>query len=128
VIFSFGCVGVAYKKTIAEGFILTAFDTDDEMEIQVIDPNTNYAFVVVPPAVSAVGLDSNFIIAKQHSGVSEASSNKQITNYYIVPLHEKPTSYESYPKLGPLSEEEFFKRKNELHIKSDFSLTLKSVE
>jgi hypothetical protein len=122
-----GCVGVAYKQKLVKQYYLTALDTDEEMEIQVIDPD-GYAFRVIPSTVFSVGYDSSYIIAKQHPRTANNHADSKITNYYILPIMETLKSDESSNAIGPLTEEEFNKKKTEFGVNVEFSITFKNLE
>jgi hypothetical protein len=79
-----------------------------------------------------VGNLNDFIIVKQHpaSHPTYETVNKNIANYYIVPLKFKVHHSPDENRIGPLSEEEFLKKRKELNIPDDlvFSRVFKKLE
>lgn len=74
--------------------------------------------LVVPEYVFAVGHNNDFIIAKQHptkgfKGGFEIDTT--ITNYYIVDIQKREVIKKN-EVIGPLSKNEFDKKRAELHI------------
>ncbi len=77
----------------------------------------------VDETVFGVGWDGRYVVAKQHPG-----GNKKITNYFIIDSRlDSPTASEEQVVTGPLSQEEFRKKSEQLKL-PEFSRTLASLE
>ncbi len=122
-----GCIGAAHNEKLVKNYFLGAFDIDEELSLQAVDPN-GYAFDVVPATVYAVGFNDEYIIAKQHPLQFQASENRSITNYFIVPIGKPPKSYEHHEVWGPLTITEFEAKRKDLGINFGFSKIFKSLE
>jgi hypothetical protein len=84
------------------------------MEIVLID-SQDFSFTVVPAKVVAVGHNKRYIIAKRIEIVN-TKSGKETSNYYIIPIVSKPTASSTKNVVGPLTIDEFERKKKELNI------------
>jgi hypothetical protein len=86
---------------------------------------------VVNPTVFAIGYNENYIIVKQHPGNwSDDIINKDVTNYYIVPVKDWLHNSPDENKIGPLTYDEFLLKREELKIPNNlvFSKIFKKLE
>jgi hypothetical protein len=70
--------------------------------------------ILVDLYVYSVGFDSSYIIVKQHPKYFEKESEN--TNYYILPVYKTFTYSPKDGIIGPLSSDEFNKKRIELSI------------
>ncbi|MGI4762606.1 MAG: hypothetical protein ACRYF0_17990 [Janthinobacterium lividum] len=102
---------------LAKNYYLSEIGNENETSISVpIDNDSRVSVDVVGPSVFAFGSDSNYIIAKQHPVTFPESPQKNVTNYYIIPLHNPVSDYTDLNVIGPLSQHEFLLKKRELNI------------
>jgi hypothetical protein len=119
--------GMAEKHKITGNYYLVAVDTDDEMALAYHEPSdgSNYA-TIVDNCVFAVGYNDKYIIAKQHpwNFMSSKRPNKEVTNYYIVPIG---SIY--IPNNKPLNEFQFDQERKRLGIENiQFTIVYKDLE
>lgn len=122
------CMGPAvYREELIAGYELSANDDISEMSIYVLD--TPYVVGVVNSTVYSVGFDNDFIIAKQHPFVNSVI-NKAITFYYIIPISYRISNSLSLNRIGPLTQNEFLKKREELEIseKLEFTITIDELK
>lgn len=125
-----GCWWTIHDEDLRGGYILTAMDTREEMEISHWDSALKEAHRVISATVFAVGQDSNFIIAKQHPSIFPNYKNidKTTVNYYIIPLKNKISESAEKNFFGPLTLEQFEQKKRELNINVEFTIVFKDLE
>lgn len=131
-LFFSSCIGAAsYEKKLTLNYGLLAIDDMNGMVLYCLDGG--YRIGIVSATVFAVGLNDDFIIVKQHPCTSESNSsdsiNKQITNYFIIPIKNKISENIEKNIFGPLTFEKFEKKKKELKISNiDFTIVFKDLE
>lgn len=74
---------------------------------------------VIPPLVFAVGLNEQYLVAKQHP-----DGDQKTTNYFVVNIQKKSPDE---PALGPFTEEEFLQKSAELKLPS-FTKVINSLK
>jgi hypothetical protein len=114
-------LGMAIEKHLFGNYYLTAPDAAEQLGLTYKVSNDVFAGII-EETVFAVGYNKEYIIAKQHP------ANKEITNYYILPIKDG-----SEPKnedlIGPLTQKEFTQKKKEFRIESlDFTIVYKDLE
>jgi len=75
-----------------------------------IDKNGN-TVDVVSETIFSIGNNDKYIIAKQHP-----NRNKNIVNYYIIPIYKEFTYSPEKGLIGPLSLNQFETKRKELKI------------
>jgi hypothetical protein len=123
-----GCIGAfdySYKKQIIGRYYLSAIDSRETMTV-CYNPNDDALVEILPPAVFAVGHDSDLIVIKQHPG--EYNPNKRIINYYIVSIRKKPWNFPEKEVIGPLTREQFTAKMTELGRNIPFTTVFKDLE
>jgi hypothetical protein len=100
---------------LTERYYLVATDVPENMSLgySVHDDNTTFVDVV-GETIFAAGYNDKYIILKQHP-----SNNRTITNYYIVPIYKEFSYYPEKGVNGPLTIEQFNKKREELKISRD---------
>ncbi|MDR2809097.1 MAG: DUF3997 domain-containing protein [Tannerellaceae bacterium] len=86
---------------------------------------------VAGSTVFAAGYNDDFIIVKQHPlSCLTMNVNRNVTNYYIIPLKYKVHDWPYENRIGPLSEKEFQAKRKELKIPDSltFTRTFKKLE
>ncbi|MFK7049804.1 hypothetical protein FLACOL_00457 [Flavobacterium columnare] len=106
----FSCNDIENNKIIGR-YYLVAVDTKDNMTIGYeIDENGN-TVDVVGETIFSIGNNDKYIIAKQHP-----SRNKNIVNYFIIPIYKDFTYSPEKGLIGPLSLNQFEAKRKELNI------------
>ncbi len=112
-----------HSKKIEGNYYLTY--VDDEF-----DTSVSYMFDdgscvgVVNDGVYAVGFNSDFIIVKAHPFYRPNFLNRDVTNFYIIPLNNTVPEQVDENKIGPLTEPEFNKMREKLNIPQDIGFTM----
>ncbi len=118
------CQAFFYEEHIIGNYYLVAVDGDEDMCISYqVEDQKMYGEIIIPSTVFAVGYDEDFIIVKQHP-MNFPDVDKSITNYFIIPVKNKIHKTLELNKIGPLSLEEFNKKRNELNIPQELAFTL----
>lgn len=121
------CVGSAHEEKLSEGYYLSAIDVREDMVVWFQD--SGYGIGIIEATVFAVGQDDKFIIVKQHPRIAPNKINREIVNYFIIPLKNKISKLPEKNILGPFSGAEFTQKKNELNIRNlDFTILFKDLE
>lgn len=121
------CITSAYDEKLNEGYLLSAIDVKEDMIVAYQDGD--YAIGIIEATVFAIGQNDEFIIAKQHPKSSQNEIDKTIINYFIIPLKNKVNKSPDKNLYGPLTKEEFEKKRRELNIeKLDFSIMFTELE
>lgn len=121
------CIGSAHYEKLNAGYYLLAIDVKEDMLMGFQDGD--YGIGVIGATIFAAGQNDGFIIAKQHPEVSPTSMNKEVTNYYIIPLKRKVSQSPEKNIYGPLTLEEFKQKRKELNIEDlDFTIVFKDLE
>jgi hypothetical protein len=113
-----GCIGFDTKEKITGNFYLVAPDDQMELSLSYCDPaQKNICDVIVNATVFAVGYNKDYIIVQQHLRKFPDPANKNITNYFILPIENQNKKWGNYYGLiGPLTIEQFKEKKRELNI------------
>ena len=120
------CTGFVTKERIVSNFYLLATDDEIQMSLSYCDPSDkNGCLGIINATVFAVGYDAGFIIAKQHPTDFPNYPNKNITNYFILPLvKNEVVSINNFGLIGPLTLEEYIKKRQELQISTNLDFTI----
>lgn len=122
------CIGSSvYEKKLSPGYELSANDDLSGMTIYVNEGQ--YQVGVLPATVFSVGFDQEFIIAKQHPLINN-TINKSVTNYYVIPIKDKVSTWPDLNRIGPLTQKEFLLQRKTLNIsdKLEFTITIEDLE
>jgi len=116
-------LGMDINRHLFGNYYLTAPDDDVQLGLTYKEPGDENGFVgIIEQTVFAVGYNKEYIIAKQHP------PNKEITNYYILPIKNGDLP-KNEDLIGPLTQKEFEQKKEELKIKNlDFTIVYKNLE
>lgn len=118
------CQFGAYEKKINNNYTLSAIDTKDDMELIYVD-DEGLMFSIISATVFSIGKNDEYIVAKQHPKDFPNQSNKNITNYFIVPLKFEKVKDIEKNKIGPLTAIEFDYIKKQLNLeKIVFDITI----
>lgn len=119
------CQNFVHEEKITDRFFLIAVDSNQEMDVSYKVSEDGGFIGIIPAIVYAAGHDSKYVYAKQHP----AGPNGK-TNYYIVPIKiTNPYKVED-EVIGPLDENQFYKKLDELGVakKDDlFQITLENL-
>jgi len=126
-----GCQGLAVKEKIIDNYFLVAADASEWTSLSYHEDNegANYSSLI-EATVFAVGYNDNYMIVKQHPCTLPNPPDKNITNFYILPLKEGMNWRTKNGLMGPLTEQEFNAKRKELGIPKDLTFTklLKNLE
>ena len=112
----------ARRERITGPYLIHAVDTEEQASVSyALDGGDSVGRI--PPVVFEIGWDERFIVAKAHP-----EKDRSIVYYYILEM-AKDSKYADPSKsvIGPLSRDEFERRKAELKL-PDFRRKLKNVE
>ena len=119
-----GCQFGMHKEKIIDKYFLTFVDSESDLSLSYDLGNGDF-IGVVNDAVFAVGYNSNFIIVKNHPLVEPDSINRTVTNYFIIQIDRNISQFKvEENKIGPLSKQEFDKKRKELKIPADLDFTV----
>lgn len=124
-----GCTGTYTKIKIVENYFLIATDVAEDLSLCYHESNddSNYG-IIIQPTVFAIGFDDNYIIAKQHPRIFTKFSDKKVTNFFILPRKRIFDWRTKNGLIGPLTENEFIKKRAELKIADEVKFTIENVE
>ena len=119
-----GCQYGMHKEKIIDKYFLTYDDSKYDLSLS-YDLGDGSFIGVVNYAVFAVGYNSNFIIVKNHPFVEPDSINRTITNFFIIQIDRNISQFKvDENKIGPLSKQEFDKKRKELKIPDELDFTV----
>ncbi len=116
----FSCGDFVINKNIVGNYYLIATDTEDGLDLSFHEPSDdqNYA-TIISATVFAIGFNDKFIIVKQHPRTFPNPPDMNITNYYILPLKKEIDWKSKNGLIGPLTLDEFNKKRKELNISNE---------
>jgi hypothetical protein len=119
-------MGLAIKQQVIDNYYLIATDIDEDLSLSYCDPSDKSGCVgIIIPTVFAVGYNKDYIIVQQHPRVFPDPPNKRITNYFILPVNYKSKRWgDNFGLVGPLTSEEFNKKRKELGIPDSLKFTI----
>ena len=128
-LFSLG-QGFALLEKITDNYYITAPDTDDQAALSFhTDDSGDIYSTIVDATVFAEGHNNKYMVLKQHPYKFTIGTNKTITNYFILPLLKTMDWKTKNGLMGPLTLDEFNKKRKELNIEYiQFTTVIKSVE
>ena len=90
--------------------------------------DSNYG-TVIGATVFALGYNSKFIVVKQHPRTFPNLPNKEITNYFILPIKRGFDWREMNGLMGPFTRKQFRNERDALHIGDiKFTIVYKDLE
>lgn len=123
------CYGTSIKEQFIENYFIIAGDDPSEAFLayhvsRPVDSEESMLYgSIIGATVFAVGHNDKFIIAKQHPRTFPGPPDKSITNYYILPFLEGMDWETKNGLIGPLTLEEFNRKRNELEIDDSLTFT-----
>lgn len=119
------CIFGAYDKKLNGGYYLSATDVNDDMSLGYEDNGNGVG--IIDATVYAVGQNDNFIIVKRHPR-SMSKADRNIKEYYIIPLKNRISQSADKNLYGPMSQDEFQQKVKELHVGTiSFSIVFKDL-
>ena len=120
-----GCMGFAIKEKIVGNYYLIANDVDEDLSLSYHEAadGSNYGDVI-KATVFSVGYNEKYIIAKQHPRAFPNPPNKNITNFFILPLSKGFNWRTNNGLIGPLTLEQFNAKRKELNIPNSLRFTI----
>lgn len=113
---------VAYHEQINDKYYLGATDTLDQMSVWYDLGDGGIGRI--GETVFSVGWDERYIIAKQHP-----LNQRAITNYYILDMAKDDAFADPEESvIGPLDEEDFQLKLQEMGLSLDFTVTINALE
>lgn len=111
------CTGFVIKKNVIANYYLVATDVPEDLALSYLASGAgdNYEDIILS-TVSAIGYNSNYIIAKQHPRNFPNPPDTTIANYYIVPIQVDKSKSMKGTVIGPLSLDKFNEKYKELKI------------
>jgi len=117
------CTGaVSYRKELIKDYELLAIDEYNGMSI--VGYKDQVRIGIVGAFVFNVGYNNDFIIAKQHPLLPNGKVDIGITYFYIIPIKNKISDFPEENKIGPLSEEQFLRKRKEMGVPTDLNFTI----
>lgn len=110
-----GCQIGAYKQKIYDKYYLSALDSKEDMEVVYIDKQ-GYMLSIIEASVFSIGKNDEFIVAKQHPKEFPNKANKNIVNYFIIPIKNQKSKNIEKNIIGPLTDIQFDSIKKQLKI------------
>lgn len=118
------CSGLSTTKVTGKYF-LVAMDGDKSntsLSYEVGDDEDAFEGVI-EPIVGAVGVDSNFIIAKQYATLDPKKESERFY-YYIVVMAERTERGDKNGVYGPFNENDFLIKKKQLGVPANLDFTI----
>lgn len=103
-------------KHITGNYYLVTTDSEDDRNLSYRMENGDY-IGGVPPMVSAIWYNDEYIIAKQQPTDGDGESIKKRTFFYIIPLNNKISMSPDENYIGPLSRRDLSLQVKKLGIK-----------
>ena len=120
----FGCQQLAIREKIIDNYFLVAADASQWTSLSYHEDTegTNYGSLI-ESSVFAVGYNDKYMIVKQHPCKFPNPPNKNITSYFILPLKKGMDWRTKNGLIGPLTLEDFNKKRKELNIPNCLTFT-----
>ncbi len=119
ILFSFINCNNLQNEQISLRYYLVSVDSKENMSLGYSINDDNSSFVdVVGETVFSVGFDDKYIIVKQHP-----YNNRNVTNYFIVPIYKSFNYSPDTGVIGALTYEKFMMARKELKISNDLNFT-----
>jgi len=110
-------MGFDTKEKVIGNYYLVAVDDEAELSLDYCDPaDQNGCGGVIESTVFAVGYNEKYIIVKQHPRTFPNPPDKEVTNFFIVPIKEGFNYRTMNNLIGPLTLEQFNTKRKELNI------------
>jgi len=120
-----GGIGFAKKEKIIGNYYLIAGDIEEDMCISFHEEKDGSIYgTIINATVFAVGFNNKYIIAKQHPRIFPQPCDKNVTNYFILPIKKEMDWKTKNGLIGPLSIQQFNQTKKELDIPDSVKFTM----
>jgi hypothetical protein len=120
---------MAEKRKIVGNYYIVASDIGEQMNLAYNIPGFRGYSTIVKHCVFAVGYNDKYIVVKQHPYNTNGHPNKEITNYYIVPIQDSINWRTLDKTIIPLNEVQFEDKRKELGIENiQFTIVYKDLE
>lgn len=124
-----GCLGFDIKQKVVGNYYLIATDEEEQLSLSYCEPSDqNGCGGIIEGTVFAVGFNANYIIVKQHPRIFPNPPNKNITNYYILPLKDTMNWRTKNGLIGPLTLDQFNEKRKELNIPDSLKFTYENED
>ncbi|MFI5196425.1 MAG: hypothetical protein ACHQD8_04985 [Chitinophagales bacterium] len=115
--------GLAIKENIFGNYFLVARDDVGQLSLAYHETGIESIYgIVIAQTVFAVGYNEHYIIVKQHP-----DGDKQITNYYILPIKKGMDWGTKNGLIGPLTLEQFNEKRIALNIPDGLNFTIEKA-
>lgn len=118
-----GCQDLAVKDNIIGNYYLVAADKIEGTCLSYHESDDLNYSCLIEAAVFGVGFDERYMIVEQHPWKFESPLNRNITNYFILPLKKGMNWRSKNGLIGPLTLEEFKEIRKELNIPENLKFT-----
>ncbi|WP_040496645.1 DUF3997 domain-containing protein [Fulvivirga imtechensis] len=115
------CERHKYEERIELNYFLISLEEFEDMSLMI--KNDNLFVEVIPQTVYALGSDKNYIIVKRHPREWPSMPDKSIKQYYIIPITEPVDEVAEYNRIGPMTKEEFERKREELRVPQSLTFT-----
>jgi hypothetical protein len=124
-LFCGSCGGLVIKENIFGNYYLIAADANEDLTLSYHDSSDGAIYGgIIEPTVFAIGFNENYIIAKQHPRTFPNPPDKNITNFYILPIKKGFNWRTKNGLLGPLTSNQFSQKRKELNISDSLNFTI----
>lgn len=120
--------GVTWDDKLTGNYYLLAIDSMRDMRITYYPKNGSINFDITEGGIYEVGHDANFILAKAYKtmidslGNSLYRYNRDITEYYIIPVDNTQSGLEAQENCFKLlTDKEFEAKRKELGVSDDIT-------
>lgn len=118
----------AWHEKLIGNYHLSAMDSRDDMRITYYDKALDLDISITESGVYEVGHDDDFILAKAYKTLKDSLGSslyrydKEITEYYIIPVDNTQGGWEAQQNsFKLLTEEEFESKRKELGVSDDIT-------
>ena len=121
---TFASCGFVTEQKIIENYYFIATDDSEGMHLSYHESSDENDYgTLIGATVFAVGNNDDYMIVKQHPRIFPNPPDKKTTNYYILPLTKGMDWRTKNGLLGPLTLEQFIKKRKELNIPDSVTFT-----
>lgn len=118
-----GCNISAIDYQLYGKYYIVAADAMNQAALCYRD-SPNGCSVIIGETVFAAGINGGYIVVKQHP-----MNDRQITNYFIVPVKDRFNEQASNGLIGPFTFKQYRKVRDKLHLeKTTYKVVYKELE
>jgi hypothetical protein len=119
-------MGFDTKENVVGNYYLVAPDDEAQLSLDYCDPTDQSGGCggVIGSTVFAVGYNEKYIIVKQHPRTFPNPPNKEVTNFFILPIKDSFNYRTMNNLIGPLTLEQFNDKRKELNIPDGLKFTI----